>query len=133
MSKVNCRVLYLLYLHSQIVSVGETKYDEDGDAFSTVIATFIMKRSIGFYILETYMPFVCIVFVAATSSWISVQAVPARISIGVITVLSIVVHNSGIQRRMPPISYLKVITLLQIIFLITICMYLYTIANSYIT
>merc|ERR1711884_580228 len=50
-------------------------------SFPCLKVRFLLKRQIGFYLLQTYIPSVLIVILSWASFWISVDAVPARISL----------------------------------------------------
>uniref|UniRef100_A0A1I8IXB4 GBRD protein n=1 Tax=Macrostomum lignano TaxID=282301 RepID=A0A1I8IXB4_9PLAT len=56
--------------------------------YSYLIATFYLNRKSGFYLIQTYIPSILIVILSWVSFWIDVKAVPARISLGLLTVLS---------------------------------------------
>ena len=56
---------------------------------------FSLKRQYGFYLLQTYIPSILIVIISWVSFWINKDAVPARISLGVTTVLTMATQLSG--------------------------------------
>ena len=67
-----------------------------------------MKREIGFYIFQTYLPSILIVILSWASFWIDHEAVPARISVGLLTVLTITTQLSGSRAQLPRVPYIKV-------------------------
>ena len=64
-----------------------------------------MKRDLGFYMIQTYVPSMLIVVLSWVSFWLSNDAVPARISLGVLTVLTMTTMTSGMATQLP--RYLK--------------------------
>ena len=68
-------------------------------SFSSVKARFKLKRQYGHFLLQTYIPSILIVIISWVSLWISMDAVPARISLGVTTVLTMATQLSGEHER----------------------------------
>ena len=67
-----------------------------------------MKLEIGSYIFQTYLPSILIVILSWASFWIDHEAVPARISVGLLTVLTITTQLSGSRAQLPRVPYIKV-------------------------
>ncbi|XP_064637423.1 glycine receptor subunit alpha-2-like isoform X2 [Lineus longissimus] len=78
-------------------------------AFPCLLVKFFLKRDIGFYMIQTYVPSVLIVILSWVSFWINVDAVPARISLGVLTILTMTTQSSGARQSLPRVSYIKAI------------------------
>uniref|UniRef100_A0A1I8FFF7 Neur_chan_LBD domain-containing protein n=1 Tax=Macrostomum lignano TaxID=282301 RepID=A0A1I8FFF7_9PLAT len=74
--------------------------------YSYLIATFYLNRKSGFYLIQTYIPSILIVILSWVSFWIDVRAVPARISLGLLTVLSMTTQSSGALGQLPRVSYI---------------------------
>lgn len=51
-------------------------------------ASFHLRRQYGFYMLQAYIPCILIVILSWLSFWINKESVPARITLGVTTVLA---------------------------------------------
>ncbi|XP_067683376.1 glycine receptor subunit alpha-2-like [Haliotis asinina] len=66
-----------------------------------------LKREIGFYATQTYVPSILIVVLSWASFWIDHEAVPARISVGLLTVLTITSQSSGARAQLPRVPYVK--------------------------
>ena len=66
-------------------------------------------RAMGFYITQVYIPSVLIVILSWVSFWLDVEAVPARISLGLLTVLTMTTQSSGARASLPKVSYVKAI------------------------
>ena len=56
---------------------------------------FYLKRSFGYYLVQVYIPSVLTCFISFVSFWIDHKAVPARISVGLLTVLTVTTQSSG--------------------------------------
>ena len=63
--------------------------------FPCLEAVFLMKREIGFYALQTYIPSMLIVSLSWLSFWIDKDAVPGRVTLGVTTVLTMTTQLSS--------------------------------------
>ncbi|XP_074651147.1 glycine receptor subunit alpha-2-like [Tubulanus polymorphus] len=101
--------------------------------FTCLEIRFFLRREIGYYLIQTYVPSMLIVMLSWVSFWINVEAVPARISLGIITILSMITQSSGIRASLPRVSYVKAIdvwmsTCLAFVFL---AMLEYAIVNVY--
>ncbi|XP_013390563.1 glycine receptor subunit alpha-2 isoform X2 [Lingula anatina] len=75
--------------------------------FSCLRVDFSLKRDINFYIIQTYLPSVLIVTLSWVSFWISYESVPARISLGLLTVLTLTTQTYSIRATLPRVSYVK--------------------------
>lgn len=69
---------------------------------------FILKRDIGYFLIQVYVPSILIVILSWVSFWINVDASPARVSIGLLTVLTTTTMSSGARSTLPRVSYIKV-------------------------
>ncbi|XP_074641418.1 glycine receptor subunit alpha-2-like [Tubulanus polymorphus] len=77
--------------------------------FTCLEVKFYLKRQYGYYVLQTYVPSLLIVCVSWVSFWINIDAVPARISLGVLTVLTMTTQSIGLWMTLPRVSYIKAI------------------------
>ncbi|XP_016108079.1 gamma-aminobutyric acid receptor subunit pi-like [Sinocyclocheilus grahami] len=69
--------------------------------YPKLIFHFELKRSILYFILETYVPSSLLVVLSWVSFWISQSSVPARICIGVTTVLTMTTLMMGARTSLP--------------------------------
>ena len=76
--------------------------------FSCAIIHFEFSRQLQSYVLTVYVPSVLLVIIAWLSFWIDAEAAPARVSVGVTTVLTVTTMTSGIQETLPIVTYAKV-------------------------
>ena len=77
--------------------------------FSTLAAVFLFKRQLGFYLLQEFIPTILIVALSWVSFWIDKRSVPARVSLGITTVLALTTLMFGIQASLPRVGHVKAI------------------------
>ncbi|XP_061183669.1 glycine receptor subunit alpha-1-like isoform X1 [Saccostrea echinata] len=78
-------------------------------SFTCLTTTLHLQRNIGYYMAQVFIPSILIVILSWVSFWVHVDAIPARISLGVLTVLTITTQSSGIRATLPRVSYVKAI------------------------
>ncbi|XP_046575764.1 glycine receptor subunit alpha-2-like [Haliotis rubra] len=76
---------------------------------SCLQAAFHLERNIQYYIVQMYIPSILIVIVSWISFWLTVTSVAGRISLGVLTVLTMTTQSSGVNASLPRVSYTKAI------------------------
>ena len=69
---------------------------------------FKFVRNFGHHLIQTYLPTVLIVTISWVSFFLEASAVPARVSLGITTFLTMITLNSGAKIGLPPVSYVKV-------------------------
>ena len=57
---------------------------------------------------HTYIPTCLIVMMSWISFWIKPEAVPARVTLGVTSLLTLSTQHANSQKSLPPVSYIKV-------------------------
>ncbi|XP_067651050.1 glycine receptor subunit alpha-2-like isoform X2 [Haliotis asinina] len=77
--------------------------------FSCITAEFHLTRLFGYYIAQVYLPSVLIVMLSWVSFWIDIDAIPARVSLGLLTVLTMTTQSTGARNSLPRVSYVKAI------------------------
>ena len=72
--------------------------------FSAPEAKFVFKRRLMFYVYGFYLPVTLVVLLSWISFWIDPDSTPARVSLGVITILAMgnFLHGGGAT---PSVSY----------------------------
>ncbi|XP_052792417.1 glycine receptor subunit alpha-2-like isoform X2 [Mya arenaria] len=76
---------------------------------SCLVVEFTLARNIGYYLVQMYIPSFLVVMLSWISFWLNVNAVPGRISLGVLTVLTMTTQSSGVNASLPHVSYTKAI------------------------
>ncbi|XP_042900511.1 glycine receptor subunit alpha-2 [Parasteatoda tepidariorum] len=77
--------------------------------FTCIEVTFTLKRRLGYYLFHTYIPTCLIVIMSWISFWIKVDAVPARVTLCVTSLLTLSTQHAQSQKSLPPVSYIKAI------------------------
>ncbi|KAF6130144.1 gamma-aminobutyric acid type A receptor subunit beta1 [Phyllostomus discolor] len=71
--------------------------------------SFRLKRNIGYFILQTYMPSTLITILSWVSFWINYDASAARVALGITTVLTMTTISTHLRETLPKIPYVKAI------------------------
>ncbi|KAL3317321.1 hypothetical protein Ciccas_004031 [Cichlidogyrus casuarinus] len=77
--------------------------------YSCIEAKFVLRRQIGFYLATTYIPNILIIIVSWLSFWVSVDAAPARVPLGLLSLLGILTQANSLSSSLPRVSYIKAI------------------------
>ncbi|XP_031453561.1 gamma-aminobutyric acid receptor subunit pi-like isoform X1 [Phasianus colchicus] len=86
-------------VEDHFTSVSEAVYETG--RYPKLVFHFELKRNILYFILETYVPSILLVVLSWVSFWISQSSVPARICIGVTTVLTMTTLMMGARTSLP--------------------------------
>lgn len=90
--------------------------------FTCLEVVFELKRRLGYYLFHTYIPTCLIVIMSVSLSltpsahsiqwvsfWIKPEAAPARVTLGVTSLLTLSTQHAKSQASLPPVSYLKAV------------------------
>ncbi|XP_008202519.1 histamine-gated chloride channel 1 isoform X1 [Nasonia vitripennis] len=77
--------------------------------FTCLEVIFVLKRRLGYYLFHTYVPTCLIVIMSWVSFWIKPEAAPARVTLGVTSLLTLSTQHAKSQASLPPVSYLKAV------------------------
>ncbi|XP_067133028.1 glycine receptor subunit alpha-2-like [Centruroides vittatus] len=77
--------------------------------FTCLAVVFNLKRRLGYHLFHTYVPTTLIVSMSWISFWIRPEAIPARVTLGVTSLLTLATQNTQSQSSLPPVSYIKAI------------------------
>jgi len=75
--------------------------------YSRLVCEFYFARSLGYYVIHIYIPSCLIVVLSWISFWLHRDASPARVALGITTVLTMTTLISSTNASLPKISYLK--------------------------
>ncbi|XP_071951891.1 gamma-aminobutyric acid receptor subunit alpha-5-like isoform X2 [Antedon mediterranea] len=78
---------------------------------TVLTVNFELKRNIGLFIIQTYVPCSMMVVISWISFWINREATPARISLAILTILTITTLSLTATSSLPQVSYVKAIDL----------------------
>lgn len=77
-------------------------------SISCIRVEFLFQRQIGYYILHAYIPSLTLVALSWVSFWIDIRSAPARVSLGITTILSMLTISNGVKMDLPRVAYVKV-------------------------
>ncbi|XP_060531628.1 gamma-aminobutyric acid receptor subunit beta-like isoform X2 [Cylas formicarius] len=75
--------------------------------YSRLACEIQFVRSMGYYLIQIYIPSGLIVIISWVSFWLNRNATPARVNLGVTTVLTMTTLMSSTNAALPKISYVK--------------------------
>uniref|UniRef100_T1IZK8 Neurotransmitter-gated ion-channel transmembrane domain-containing protein n=1 Tax=Strigamia maritima TaxID=126957 RepID=T1IZK8_STRMM len=75
--------------------------------YSRLACEFFFVRDMGYYLIQLYIPSGLIVIISWVSFWLNRNASPARVSLGVTTVLTMTTLMSSTNAALPKVSYVK--------------------------
>ncbi|KAL7059115.1 hypothetical protein AAHC03_013071 [Spirometra sp. Aus1] len=77
--------------------------------YTCLEAKFILSRQLGSWLSSIYIPNFLIIVASWHSFWVDLDAKPARVTLGLLTLLSILTQASGVSSSLPRVSYIKAI------------------------
>ncbi|PAV67403.1 hypothetical protein WR25_05779 [Diploscapter pachys] len=80
-------------------------------SFSCLSGNLFLARSIGYNLVQSYIPTGLIVMISWVSFWIDRRAVPARVTLSFTTLVSLTTLGNGLRFGLPQVSYAKAIDL----------------------
>ncbi|OWA49774.1 Gamma-aminobutyric acid receptor subunit beta [Hypsibius exemplaris] len=86
--------------HSRMEGTGTGQY-------SRLSCELKFSRRMGYYIIQIYLPSSLIVVISWVSFWLNRESTPARVSLGVTTVLTMTTLMSSTNSQLPKVSYAK--------------------------
>jgi len=77
--------------------------------YSCLRVQLLFARQLSFFLVTVYVPCSMTVSVSWMSFWLDHKAVPARVALGVTTLLAMSTTQASIQNSLPPVAYTKAI------------------------
>ncbi|CAL8100234.1 unnamed protein product [Calicophoron daubneyi] len=98
-------------------------YSTSTGQYTCLKATFKLQRQLGSYLATTYVPNILIIMVSWLSFWVNVDSAPARVPLGLLSLLGILTQAISVSSNLPRVSYIKAIDvwmIFSIIFVISV-------------
>nr|CAD7199133.1 unnamed protein product [Timema douglasi] len=92
-------------MNYDLPDIGSLVYCERN--YSRLACEIQFVRSMGYYLIQIYIPSGLIVIISWVSFWLNRNATPARVALGVTTVLTMTTLMSSTNAALPKISYVK--------------------------
>ncbi|XP_070298067.1 gamma-aminobutyric acid receptor subunit alpha-5-like, partial [Salvelinus sp. IW2-2015] len=73
--------------------------------YTVMMCHFYLKRKIGYFVIQTYMPCFMTVILSQVSFWLNRESVPARTVFGVTTVLTMTTLSISARNSLPKVAY----------------------------
>ncbi|XP_034250681.1 glycine receptor subunit alpha-4-like isoform X2 [Thrips palmi] len=95
------------YQYTPDMTVDEMGLDKFGGNYSRLNVQFLLKREVGHYIMDYYVPSILLVVVSWVSFWLDPNAVPGRTTLGTSTMLTFITLTRNSGSPLPKVSYIK--------------------------
>ncbi|CAH8559775.1 unnamed protein product [Schistosoma turkestanicum] len=89
-------------------------YSTSTGQYTCLNATFELQRQLGSYLATTYIPNILIIMVSWLSFWVNVDSAPARVPLGLLSLLGILTQAISVSSTLPRVSYIKAIDIWMI-------------------
>nr|XP_045738760.1 gamma-aminobutyric acid receptor subunit alpha-3 [Mirounga angustirostris] len=91
----------------RLVDNGTLLYTMRSECGEYVVMTthFHLKRKIGYFVIQTYLPCIMTVILSQVSFWLNRESVPARTVFGVTTVLTMTTLSISARNSLPKVAY----------------------------
>lgn len=78
--------------------------------FTCIEVRFHLERQMGYYLIQMYIPSLLIVILSWVSFWINMDAAPARVALGITTVLTMTTQSSGSRASLPKVRRISLVS-----------------------
>lgn len=89
-------------------------YNTSTGQYTCLNVTFELQRQLGSYLATTYVPNILIIMVSWLSFWVNVDSAPARVPLGLLSLLGILTQAISVSSTLPRVSYIKAIDIWMI-------------------
>ncbi|XP_014817790.1 PREDICTED: gamma-aminobutyric acid receptor subunit alpha-2 [Calidris pugnax] len=86
-------------------TIGKETVKSSTGEYTVMTAHFHLKRKIGYFVIQTYLPCIMTVILSQVSFWLNRESVPARTVFGVTTVLTMTTLSISARNSLPKVAY----------------------------
>uniref|UniRef100_A0A5F8GPY4 Gamma-aminobutyric acid receptor subunit alpha-2 n=1 Tax=Monodelphis domestica TaxID=13616 RepID=A0A5F8GPY4_MONDO len=86
-------------------TIGKETIKSSTGEYTVMTAHFHLKRKIGYFVIQTYLPCIMTVILSQVSFWLNRESVPARTVFGVTTVLTMTTLSISARNSLPKVAY----------------------------
>ncbi|KAF5890871.1 gamma-aminobutyric acid receptor subunit alpha-2-like isoform X1, partial [Clarias magur] len=86
-------------------TVGKETIKSSTGEYTVMTVHFHLKRKIGYFVIQTYLPCIMTVILSQVSFWLNRESVPARTVFGVTTVLTMTTLSISARNSLPKVAY----------------------------
>uniref|UniRef100_A0A8C4RMT6 Gamma-aminobutyric acid type A receptor subunit alpha2 n=2 Tax=Erpetoichthys calabaricus TaxID=27687 RepID=A0A8C4RMT6_ERPCA len=86
-------------------TVGKETVKSSTGEYTVMTVHFHLKRKIGYFVIQTYLPCIMTVILSQVSFWLNRESVPARTVFGVTTVLTMTTLSISARNSLPKVAY----------------------------
>ncbi|XP_053547058.1 gamma-aminobutyric acid receptor subunit alpha-3 isoform X2 [Bombina bombina] len=87
------------------LAVGSETIRSSTGEYIVMTTHFHLKRKIGYFVIQTYLPCIMTVILSQVSFWLNRESVPARTVFGVTTVLTMTTLSISARNSLPKVAY----------------------------
>ncbi|CAB3979970.1 glycine receptor subunit alphaZ1-like [Paramuricea clavata] len=102
-------------LDKAITSIEDVYFKSTNATWTYLKLKFVLRRKIAYYIIRIYLPAILVTLTSWISFWVDPTAIPARLSLCVITVLAMTTLSYSSQSMVPSVPYVKAVDVYLII------------------
>ncbi|KAL7853540.1 hypothetical protein AOLI_G00203840 [Acnodon oligacanthus] len=85
--------------------IGKETIKSSTGEYVVMTTYFHLKRKIGYFVIQTYLPCIMTVILSQVSFWLNRESVPARTVFGVTTVLTMTTLSISARNSLPKVAY----------------------------
>ncbi|KAL0994133.1 hypothetical protein UPYG_G00118130 [Umbra pygmaea] len=85
--------------------IGKESMSSSTGEYVVMTTYFHLKRKIGYFVIQTYLPCIMTVILSQVSFWLNRESVPARTVFGVTTVLTMTTLSISARNSLPKVAY----------------------------
>ncbi|XP_054707122.1 glycine receptor subunit alpha-3-like [Uloborus diversus] len=83
--------------------------------FSRITVRFDLQREFGHFLLDIYVPSILFVVTSWLSFWVEIPAAPARVTLSMTTMLTLVTSERAIREKLPKVSYVHALDIWNVV------------------